>query len=713
MRSCSPSSSAPGVSVRFLTAAFLAAFGAFVAAQGQPAQPPAQNPPAQGKPAQSPPATGQEQRPTFRAETNFVRVDVYPTADGKPVMDLKQDEFEVLEDGVPQEIRSFEHVVVQNTVSQEGRVEPNTVRQSRDMVAESKARLFVLFIDTYHITTSAAMNVRSALIRTLDKAIGPDDMIAVMTPEMSASSITFARRTQTIQEMLERAWRWGKRESVTQFDPIEEQYIQCYPATPSDRGSVSAVAREMINRRRERLTLEAFQELVVHLGGLREERKAVLAISEGWLLYTQDSSLSRSSAAQSTGSMMGSAKCDVDRAVLSMEDHSRDFRNLLDDANRNNVSFYPVDPRGLVVFDSSIGSDEFLGVVQDASRLRARLDSLQTIAGATDGIAIVNSNDIEKGLRRVVDDLTSYYLLGYNSTNGKTDGKFRAISVKVKRPRVDVRHRRGYRASTKEEVDQRSRAVTAAAAPPTPVASAVSSLSKIRSDATVQAQAGYSWMPGSDGKPTASLWVFGEFDSAVAARDEQWKNGADVTVVIAAPDKTPLEGSTQKTLTKDARGFSLRVSAGPSATAGEYTVRITTKPAGTSLGSTETIRVFVPKAPSADTPAAGQPMFYRRGPFSGPNWQPAGDLRFRRQERVRVEVPLVGDVTSTAVRLLDRTGNPLGIPVTAAERVENGVKFVTGEVVLAPLSAGDFVLEISYTFGSTTQKALASFRIVP
>jgi hypothetical protein len=69
--------------------------------------------------------------------------------------------------------------------------------------------------------------------------------------------------------------------------------------------------------------------------------------------------------------------------------------------------------------------------------------SLRMLADATDGLAIVGSNDIAGGLKRVVADLTSYYLLGYYS-NAKLDGKFHSITVRVKRPGVQVRARRGY-----------------------------------------------------------------------------------------------------------------------------------------------------------------------------------------------------------------------------------------------------------------------------
>jgi VWFA-related protein len=707
-------SPAPGITTRFLTALLVAACGSLVIAQGQPPPTQTQKPPA----AQSPPPSqqGQNQQPVFRAGANLVRVDVYPTAAGKPVTDLEQADFEVLEDGVPQKVETYEHVVVQApTVLDRANVrDPNTVEESRQMVAESKARLFVLFLDTYHISREGAMNARLPLIRFLSRALGPDDLVAITSPELPVSTVTFARRTDSIENLLEKAWRWSRRGTLTDYDPIEEQYMRCFPKPAGESGMMSATAEEMIQRRRERLTLESLQALVVHLGGLREERKAVLAISEGWILYDRNTRVSMPSLGGLSRFDPDMSRCETDRAVLSMEDHATDFRRMLADANRANVSFYPLDPRGLVAIDTPI-TDRPVSVSTDLARLRNRLDSLRTMAENTDGLAIINSNDIDRGLRQVVDDLTSYYLLGYYSTNSKVDGRFRTIKVRVKRQGVEVRHRQGYRGLTQAEMNEMAAAAAvsaAPAAPASPVAGAVSSLGKIRADATVQTRGGYVWATGADGAIVPVIWLVGEWDPGLASRDEQWKAGADVTITVTAPDKTSLENSRQ-TLTRDARSFVVRVPVPAGQSAGDYTLRITTKPAGNTLGTTETVRVTVPKWPAAGTLAIGQPMLYRRGPFTGPAWVVAGDLRFRRQERVKVEVSVTGPTTTSEVRLLDRAGKPLGLPVTTAERDENGAKIVSGEVVLAPLGVGDYVLEMTIAQGTTTQKVLTAFKIVP
>src|SRR5207245_8073135 len=107
-----------------------------------------------------------------------------------------------------------------------------------------------------------------------------------------------------------------------------------------------------------------------------------------------------------------------------------------------NSSFYPINPAGLEAAVTVAGIHAIVG----------RTDLLRTLAENTDGVAVVDTNDLASGLKRVVSDLSSYYLLGYYSANAKLDGRFHAIKVRVKRPGVQVRARRGYFAPTAAEV---------------------------------------------------------------------------------------------------------------------------------------------------------------------------------------------------------------------------------------------------------------------
>ena len=85
-------------------------------------------------------------RPGFRTEANYVRMDVFVTRDGRPVTDLSPEDFELLDEGVPQEIAQFEYIRIRGNVPQAVRRDPTTVAESREMLRDSRARVFVLFL---------------------------------------------------------------------------------------------------------------------------------------------------------------------------------------------------------------------------------------------------------------------------------------------------------------------------------------------------------------------------------------------------------------------------------------------------------------------------------------------------------------------------------------------------------------------------------------
>jgi hypothetical protein len=143
-------------------------------------------------------ATAQDQMPTFHTEDNYVRVDVYPTLRGAPLSDLKQDDFEIVEDKVPQRIAAFEHVVVQTHVPEELRRDPSTVAEMRQMAETTRGRVFVLFLDIYHVEGTGSVKIRRPLIAALDRTLGDGDLIAVLTPGMSARDLTFTAKMGSV-----------------------------------------------------------------------------------------------------------------------------------------------------------------------------------------------------------------------------------------------------------------------------------------------------------------------------------------------------------------------------------------------------------------------------------------------------------------------------------------------------------------------------------
>jgi hypothetical protein len=343
-------------------------------------------------------------------------------------------------------------------------------------------------------------------------------------------------------------------------------------------------------------------------------------------------------------------------------------------------------------------------IVVDAARLRARQDSLRDMAAATDGLAVLNSNDLQGGLMRIANDVSSYYLLSYYST-GKLDGKFHAINVRVNRPGVDVRARRGYLAAT--EADVRSRpASTASATPsdtrPAALVAAVAGIAATAREMRLKVAAASAWPDGR----TPRWWVAGEVSA-----EQMWRGGGQVIATISTPaGETIATGRTS--IAAGRRSFRLTLSGPPSLGPGEYSLQVRAQPAQTGSPS----ELVSAAAVLASVPGTAGAVISRASPSTGNRDSPAVDVRFRRSERLRADVV---DVPATAVtsRLLDRNGSPLQVPVVITPvSDDDGVRWQSAQLVLAPLAPGDYVIEIvrRATDGSGgPDTTLVPFRVVP
>jgi len=211
---------------------------------------------------------------------------VFPTRDGAPIADLAITDFEVFEDRAPQKIEQFEHVLIRPGGAGEGRPEPNTVAQSLQAIKDPRTRVFVLFLDPSHVDQGTSRQISQTLVNALNRLIGPDDYVGLMVPPMKLRDVTFARRTVAMERLLQNDW-WGKRDAMLPRDEVEDQYAFCYQVNNPE------IAQEMILRYREQQTFDALEDLVVAIRNLREERKAVLAITNGWLIYGHNANLTR------------------------------------------------------------------------------------------------------------------------------------------------------------------------------------------------------------------------------------------------------------------------------------------------------------------------------------------------------------------------------------------------------------------------------------
>jgi hypothetical protein len=309
-------------------------------------------------------------------------------------------------------------------------------------------------------------------------------------------------------------------------------------------------------------------------------------------------------------------------------------------------------------------------------------------------------------MKRVIDDLTSYYLLGYYSTNTKLDGKFRKLTVRVKRPNVDVRARHGYRAATREEIEAGTMTAAAAetTAPPALVQVALNSLGSARQGVPLRTSVSYAPIgPDEGAERRVHLWALTELDSSVV-RAGEWLAGSSVNVAVLSADNEML---TESTTPLPAGQRAVAVDLGEVVVPErDVTIRTRVTPTQQGLPYTDTIRLSQISSP-------GRPVVLRRGPTTGIKFVPTADLQFRRTERVRLDLPMTTSVTATSGEVLDRAGKPMALTVTATTRIEAGITWASAELNLAPLAAGDYVLKLKAEAAGKTEEVMTGFRLVP
>jgi VWFA-related protein len=422
--------------------------GAAPGAAGQDADPPA------GDGAQDAAAEEPQQPPIFRGGVDFVRVDVLVhDRDDEPVIDLTEADFEILEDGVPQQIEQFTVVRIEGGArpAVAPRREIRTRADEERVVGSDDVRVFVLFLDDYHVRKSNSMQVRLPLTNFLRTELGPNDIVAVMYPLMSVQELSFTRDHESVVRALESFQ--GRKYDYTPLNEFERRYVRA--------------STEVVERIRNEVVMTALRGLAVRLGGIREGRKSVIFVSEGFTVMLPPQ-MRRGDASMPINPF---APTDADprfersAEAFSEADLYNQMRLVFDAANRNNTAIYSLDPRGLAVFEFDIddtGAAPLPDFATDRRVLQSTQDTLRTLSEQTDGRAIVNRNSLDEGLAQIVEDASFYDLIGYTSSQSPDDGKFHEIRVRVDRPGVDVRARRGFWALTPEEAER-------AAAPPAPV----------------------------------------------------------------------------------------------------------------------------------------------------------------------------------------------------------------------------------------------------
>jgi VWFA-related protein len=400
-------------------------------------------------PQQPAPSRAEGPRQVFRANTQLVSVDVIVRDNsGAVVRGLTAADFEVLEDGKAQEIRSFSFEEISDHPKGIESAELLAGAQAQ-MTNDSKAktpapagaaaapaapapdeapakpmtseelagrRLIVLLFDIASMQPEDVQRAVDSASKYVDTTMTAADMVAVATisTKLDVLSDFSADKTKVSTAL----GKLGYTEGTATPPPTASTAATDEAAAADDTSSQDTADMDMFNND---VRLRAIKALAETLSGI-DQKKAILYFSAGM---------------QRSG-----------------EDNQVELRSAINAAVRAHVSIYSVDTRGLQAIvpggdatkASGRGTALFSGrgVSQQFSQLSASQDTLGALSADTGGRAFMDSNDFAPAFERVQRDMSAYYLLGYSTSNISKDGRFRTIRVRVKKPNTKVEARGGY-----------------------------------------------------------------------------------------------------------------------------------------------------------------------------------------------------------------------------------------------------------------------------
>jgi VWFA-related protein len=372
------------------------------------------------------------QQPTFRVQVEAIEIDASVTdVRGNVVTDLTKDDFEIFEDGKPQSITSFALVNIPFARSERPLFVPNRIEPDVQTNNQGEGRLYVFALD--QVTGEQILRTRRFVRRFLEQYFAPNDLGAVVflgrADHSKAQGLT--NNPRLLLDSVN-AFSGGMRSEAPPSAALPAtQGGGGAPTLPSDfNPEPDIVLRE---------AMSSFRGVVDYMATVHGRRKSLLLFSYGY---------------QRTRTSDPIRVIDYRGGTLSHAEE--DFHRAITTATRNNVVIYPIDPRGLTE-DGGLGEAESGPSIDPAARLDAsssRLEmrqSLTIIATATGGFALNNSNSFDNAFNRIVQENSTYYVLGFSSTNERRDGRNRKLDVRVKRPGLTVRSRTGYMAPLRNE----------------------------------------------------------------------------------------------------------------------------------------------------------------------------------------------------------------------------------------------------------------------
>jgi VWFA-related protein len=397
----------------------------------------AQTPQPQAPPPAQPPLPRSDQ--VIKSRVDLVTTDVIVRDNnGTFVADLKKEDFDVYEDDVRQELvsfmlshggRIFNVAAPPAPLAEEGIILP-AVRPTND----AAGRIFLIFVDDLHLDFRNTPRIRELFKKVAKELIHEGDMFGIVSTGPSSLAIDMTYDRRRLDEAIKKISGAG----LAPKDILDVPQGQQGPPEVRYRAHVA---------------FSTAYDIMQKLQQVHNRRKAFIYVSNGYdfnPFETTRNKLEQERYGRPAGSNDdGSGNSDDSNPFLRERNsnifHEADLAAELSEltraANRANASIYTIDPRGLVGMPDL---DEQIDMVEWQDYVRSSQDSLRVLAEQTGGIAVVNQNDFDKALKRIDNETSDYYVVGYYSSNPDPTKKRRRIEIKMKRPGLSLRYRTEY-----------------------------------------------------------------------------------------------------------------------------------------------------------------------------------------------------------------------------------------------------------------------------
>ncbi len=419
-------------------------------------------------------AAAQAPSPVFRISAELVVVDLVATdRAGRFVADLQPGDIQVFEDGKPQTVRFV--TVVRRGVpdARASSIDPADASEpvsrggsedaSRGLTADPPK--LVVVVDLASTPADALPRVRDAVRSMVTEELpdGPEVMFATLWQGLSIQQPFTRDRVTVATAVSELAVPSGNGLGYSELLDTSERLCDTFQDRPDlVLRQLVSLGRGIIDENQRQLTtssenLSALARSLAAAPG----RKHVVFFSSGYALNATSHVIELVAAAYAAcgGDAEQARRVAAQELTAAGSFDAGPFERMLDRANRSQVSIYTVDPRGLMTTSPEAQQRVSARATRrgQAQRFRALeatvpQEYLRAVAADTGGRSFLNSNDLTQGLRRAWLDANEYYLVGYEPPGARKAGRFHRIEVKVTRPDLDVRYRRGYYAATDQEI---------------------------------------------------------------------------------------------------------------------------------------------------------------------------------------------------------------------------------------------------------------------